>query len=77
MAAKIEPLLTVEDLDACPDDGNRYELIEGALFVSRSPGIPHQRVLHDLQVEFGIYLRGYPIGILLPGPGAVSANTTW
>src|SRR5882724_4562186 len=71
MAAKIEPLLTVADLDACPDDSNRYELIEGELFVSRSPGIPHQRVLHNLQVEFGIYLRGYPIGILVPGTGAV------
>jgi len=29
MAAKIEPLLTIEDLEACPDDGNRYELIGG------------------------------------------------
>ena len=37
MAARIEPLLTVADLDACPDDNNRYELIEGELFVSRAP----------------------------------------
>ncbi len=43
MAARIEPLLTVADLDACPDDSNRYELIEGELFVSRAPGISHQR----------------------------------
>ena len=71
MAAKIEPLLTVEDLDACPDDGNRYELIEGELFVSRSPGIPHQRVLQNLQLEFGLYLKGNPIGILVPGTGAI------
>ena len=71
MAAKIEPLLTVEDLDACPDDGNRYELIEGELFVSRSPGIPHQRVLHNFQFEFGLYLRANPVGIIVPGVGAV------
>ena len=74
MAAKIEPLLTVADLDACPDDNNRYELIEGELFVSRAPGIPHQRVLHNLQVEFALYLKQNPIGILVPGTGAVFSD---
>ena len=74
MAVKIEPLLTVEDLDACPDDGNRYELIEGELFVSRSPGIPHQRVLHNFQFEFELYLKSNPIGILVPGTGAVFSD---
>jgi Uma2 family endonuclease len=74
MAAKIEPLLTVADLDACPDDNNRYELIEGELFVSRAPEIPHQRVLHILQIELALYLRGNPIGILVPGTGAVFSD---
>ena len=71
MAARIEPLLTVEDLDACPDDGNRYELIEGELFVSRAPGIPHQRVLHNFQVELELYLKTNRLGIIVPGTGAV------
>ena len=75
MASKIEPLLTVVDLDAFPeDDGNRYELIEGELFVSRAPGIPHQRVLFNLQMEFGLYLRDHPIGILVPGAGAIFSD---
>ena len=74
MAANIEPLLTVADLDACPDDNNRYELIEGELFVSRAPGIPHQRVLHSLQLELGLYLKGNPIGIIVPGTGAVFSD---
>jgi Uma2 family endonuclease len=74
MAAKIEPLLTVEDLDACPDDGNRYELIEGELFVSRAPGISHQRILHNLQFELELDLKGNPIGILVPGAGAVFSD---
>jgi Uma2 family endonuclease len=71
MAAKIEPLLTVADLDACPDDNNRYELIEGELFVSRAPGLPHQLVLQRLQLTLGNYLESNPIGILAPGTGAV------
>jgi Uma2 family endonuclease len=74
MAAQIEPLLTIEDLDACPDDGNRYELIGGELLVSRAPGVPHQRVLHNFQLEFGFYLRANPIGILVPGSGVIFSS---
>ena len=74
MAARIEPLITVAELDACPDDGNRYELIEGELFVSRAPGIPHQRVLLNLEMAFGKYLDDHPIGILVPGAGAVFSD---
>ena len=71
MAATIEPLLTIEDLDACPDDGNRYELIGGRIFVSRAPGIPHQRALNNLLFEIESYLRRNPVGILVPGVGAI------
>jgi Uma2 family endonuclease len=75
MASTIEPLLTVADLDAFPeDDGNRYELIGGELFVSRAPGIPHQRVLQNLLMELGLYLKANPIGILVPGAGAIFSD---
>jgi len=75
MASRIEPLLTVADLDALPDDdGNRYELIGGELFVSRAPGIPHQRVLHNLQVELANYLKSHPVGIVVPGAGAIFSD---
>lgn len=74
MASRIEPLLTVADLDTYPDDGNRYELIGGELFVSSAPGISHQRVLQNLQVEFVSYLKTNPIGILVPGAGAILSD---
>ena len=75
MASKIEPLLTVADLDAFPeDDGNRYELIGGVLFVSCAPGIPHQRVLLNLEIGVSDYLRVHPIGILVPGAGAIFSD---
>lgn len=74
MAARIEPLLTVADLDSCPEDNNRYELIGGELFVSRAPGIPHQRVVLNLEIILSNYLREHPIGILVPGAGAVFSD---
>lgn len=74
MASRIEPLLTVADLDACPDDNNRYELIGGELFVSRAPGISHQRVLLKLEVALSHYLNENPIGILVPGTGMILSD---
>lgn len=41
-------MLTREDLDAMPDDGNRYELIEGEIVVSPSPRSRHQYAVVEL-----------------------------
>ena len=41
---------TREDLEAMPDDGNRYELVDGALVVTPSPRLPHQGVVGELYV---------------------------
>lgn len=74
MSAKVEPLLTVADLEAMPDDENRYELFEGELFVSRSPSLSHQRVLINLATLIKIYLEQNPIGEVLPTPGVIFDN---
>ena len=39
---------TVAELDRMPDDGHRYELIDGVLVVSPRPGNPHQVVAFTL-----------------------------
>ncbi|MCW2679293.1 MAG: Uma2 family endonuclease [Frankiales bacterium] len=41
---------TVDDLDALPDDGLRYELVDGVLLVSPSPLLPHQVGQSNLMV---------------------------
>ncbi|HXD30057.1 MAG TPA: Uma2 family endonuclease [Pyrinomonadaceae bacterium] len=74
MAAKIEPLLTIEDLDACPDDGNRYELIGGELLVSRTPRVEHQLIIHNIQKAFFAYLDKMPLGTLVSGAGAIFSD---
>ena len=75
MASNIKHLMTVADLDAFPDDdGKRYELIEGELFVSCAPGLPHQLVLDNLQFQMNKYLEENPIGTIVPGPGAVFSD---
>ena len=71
MSARIDPLMTVVDLECMPEDGNRYEVMEGELFVSRSPGLPHQVVSGNVFAAIWNYLDGNPIGRVLATLGLV------
>ena len=71
MAIRIEPLMTVDDLEAMPEDGNRYEVIEGELFVSCAAGLPHQRALGNVFHTCRKYLDTNPIGEIIATPGLV------
>lgn len=42
--------LVRDDLDAMPDDGHRYELLDGTLLVSPAPRISHQDVVGNLHL---------------------------
>jgi Uma2 family endonuclease len=60
--------LTYDDLLATPDDGQRYEIIGGELFVSPSPGIPHQRVALHMAVEIEAFIRRKDLGEVFVAP---------
>lgn len=44
--------LTRADLEDTPDDGYRYEIIDGELFVSPAPSTAHQTILGNLHLLF-------------------------
>ena len=71
MSTQVESLLTIDDLDAMPDDDNRYELIEGELFVSCAPNLKHQRVFGSLFLNLNNYLSLNPLGEILATPGLI------
>src|SRR4051812_12449020 len=48
---------TVDMLEALPEDGSRYEIIDGALYVTPSPDLAHQSVITRLIVLVHQYLE--------------------
>ncbi len=74
MAAHIQPLLTIADLEALPEDGKRYELIDGDLLVSREPHVNHQFAISELLQALMNYLDLNPIGKVIPEPGVIFSD---
>ena len=61
---------TRADLARLPDDGNRYEVLDGQLLVTPQASRAHQYVASQLAFALEQYLR--PIGVAhVVGPGAV------
>jgi Uma2 family endonuclease len=62
------PTYTVDIVRAFPDDGNRYELVEGMLLVTPAPASDHQAVVARLLTALSTYLgsRG-PAYAVSPG----------
>ena len=59
---------TYEDLLYMPPDGKRHEIIDGAHLVTPSPSAKHQRIVGNLYLLLGNYLRKHPIGTLWLAP---------
>lgn len=62
---------TVEMVDALPDDGQRYEIIDGELYVTPAPAEIHQLVAGHLYALLHAYLRGSNVGRAIISPADV------
>lgn len=62
---------TAERARALPDDGNRYEVLDGALFVTPAPSLRHQRVLGALYPALRGYAEEHRIGWALFSPADI------
>lgn len=62
---------TYEDYLRLPEDGNRYEVIRGHLFVTPPPIYDHQFVLWSLGQTLGRFVHEHRLGIVLTAPFAV------
>lgn len=61
---------TRTDLARLPDDGNRYEVLDGELFVTPQAAFPHQMVAARVTHAIAMYCERHAIGAVV-GPGAV------
>jgi len=63
---------TVEDLLDLPDDGNRYEVLDGELLVTPAPSLDHQRAVFALGRLLNDYLAINRLGEMLISPADVT-----
>jgi len=66
---------TVADLEALPEDGNRYEILHGELLLTPLPSRPHQGVAMRLSVKLALWCRAHT-GWAVLAPGGVYVNET-
>jgi Uma2 family endonuclease len=59
---------TYEDYRRLPDDGNRYEVIRGSLYVTAAPYLKHQFAVAELSIRLGGFVREKGLGRVLWAP---------
>src|SRR6476646_3261698 len=63
---------TADMVRAMPDDGNRYEVVYGALLVTPAPRPWHQVAVQRLIVALAAYLDRQALGLVLSSPADIS-----
>ena len=62
---------TIDELHGLPEDGNKYELIKGQLFVTPAPSRNHQRAVRELTLVIEPYVRAERIGEVIFAPADI------
>ncbi len=56
---------TLSELHRLPDDGNRYELVHGELFVTPAPSFAHQEIVDAIAALLQPYVQKHNLGKLV------------
>jgi Uma2 family endonuclease len=67
----LQTRLTSRDLELMPDDGKRYEIIDGELFASEHPDYYHQRVCINVAFILEAWGREAESGQVSGAPGVI------
>ena len=66
---------TISDLDLLPQsEGTHYEIIDGELFVSRSPHRRHQQIAGKIFQELNLWSQASRLGEAIPFPGIIPSE---
>lgn len=57
-----------EDYQRLPDDGKRYEIIEGVLYVANAPSLEHQFAAFKVAFHLELFVGARSLGLVLPAP---------
>lgn len=69
--------LTYQDYAALPDDGRRYQILDGELCVTPAPGTPHQIISMRLSAQLHAYVTANRLGMILAAPvNVILADTS-
>jgi Uma2 family endonuclease len=67
---------TASQLAALPDDGKRYEIIDGQLFVTPAPALRHQRALRLLVESMNAYVESCGLEMFFAPVDVAFSDTT-
>lgn len=60
--------MTYDEYSLLPDDGKRYQVIEGELTVSPSPNFRHQDTVWNLGQRMRVYAKEHELGVVVGAP---------
>ena len=71
MAMPQTKVWTLEELHNLPDDGNRYELLHGELFVTPAPTFDHEKVIARLHRLLDQFVMKHGLGYVFSGNSVI------
>lgn len=71
MAMPQTKVWTLEELHSLPDDGNKYELLHGELFVTPAPTFDHETIIARLHALLVPFVMAHGLGYVYSGNSVI------